>query len=116
MSLVENERTKLLANALDRASTACVTVGLLAPIAAVIYGASGTAVTPWTFALGGVIWLLAGCPTFGGKVRPWRTEIMSFIEIFAFLVMPAAVVAIGWGGAWLHMRELRHRHGHHPAE
>ncbi|WIJ24379.1 hypothetical protein [Devosia sp. RR2S18] len=59
MSLVENERTKLLANALDRASTACVTVGLLAPIAAVIYGASGTAVTPWTFALGGVIWLLA---------------------------------------------------------
>lgn len=31
MSLVYNERTKLLANALDRASTACVVVGLFTP-------------------------------------------------------------------------------------
>lgn len=58
MSLIENERTKLLANALDRASTACVTVGVLAPVAAVIYGASATALAVWAFVLGGVIWLL----------------------------------------------------------
>ena len=38
MSLVDNERTKLLANALDRASTACFTVGILTPIAGFIYG------------------------------------------------------------------------------
>ena len=31
MSLVYNERTKLLANALDRTSTACVVVGLFTP-------------------------------------------------------------------------------------
>ncbi|MFD2649008.1 hypothetical protein ACFSX5_14560 [Devosia albogilva] len=59
MSLIENERTKLLANALDRASTACLTVGLLAPVAAVFYGAGGTALETWTFALGGGIWLFA---------------------------------------------------------
>ena len=59
MSLVENERTKLLAGALDRASTACVTVGVLAPVAAVLYGASGTTIGLWAFALGGVIWLSA---------------------------------------------------------
>lgn len=35
-----NERVKLLANALDRASTACVTVGVLGPIAAVLYTGS----------------------------------------------------------------------------
>ncbi|WEJ57588.1 hypothetical protein [Devosia sp. FJ2-5-3] len=58
MSLIENERTKLLANALDRTSTACLTVGVLAPLAAVIYGASGTALATWAFVLGGVIWLL----------------------------------------------------------
>ena len=29
MSLIHNERTKLLANALDRASTACLAVGVL---------------------------------------------------------------------------------------
>ena len=59
MSLIENERTKLLANALDRASTACITVGVLAPVAAVLYGASGTRLELWAFALGGAIWLSA---------------------------------------------------------
>ena len=43
MSLVHNERTKLLANALDRASTACFAIGALAPTVAA-YG--GTASGP----------------------------------------------------------------------
>lgn len=34
----EVEQTKLLANALDRTSTACVTVGVVTPIAALLYG------------------------------------------------------------------------------
>ncbi|MBV8401027.1 MAG: hypothetical protein JOZ17_20185 [Acetobacteraceae bacterium] len=38
MSLVRNERLKLLANALDRASTACVTVGIVTPVAGLVYG------------------------------------------------------------------------------
>jgi hypothetical protein len=32
--MIENERTKLLANALDRASTACIALGIFAPLAA----------------------------------------------------------------------------------
>jgi hypothetical protein len=40
---------------------------------------------------------------------------MSFMEVFAFIIMPAAIVAIGWAGAWLHMRDLK-RHPHGPAE
>ena len=59
MSLIENERTKLLANAFDRLSTACLTVGLLAPIAAVIYGATGTAMQYWAFVLICAIWFSA---------------------------------------------------------
>lgn len=43
MSQIHNERTKLLANAFDRASTACLTVGILAPIAAAIYTPVGIA-------------------------------------------------------------------------
>lgn len=35
---IDNERTKLTANALDRASTASVAVGILAPLAAVLQG------------------------------------------------------------------------------
>jgi hypothetical protein len=38
VSLIDNERTKLLANALDRASTACFTVGIVTPVAGYFYG------------------------------------------------------------------------------
>ncbi len=42
MSLVHNETTKLTANALDRASTACLTVGVIGPVVATIYNFGGT--------------------------------------------------------------------------
>ena len=58
MSLIENERTKLLAGALDRASTACITVGLLAPVAAVLYGATGALLAPVGFAVISSAWFL----------------------------------------------------------
>lgn len=38
---VANERTKLLANALDRASTACVTIGIVTPAAGYLYNIGG---------------------------------------------------------------------------
>jgi diacylglycerol kinase len=48
VTLIDNERTKLIANALDRASTACLCAGA---VAAIIYGASGTAMSSWTLVL-----------------------------------------------------------------
>lgn len=60
MSLVENERTKLLANALDRASTACLTVGVFAPAAAVVYNLTGNSGNnPLLFWVGTFVWLAA---------------------------------------------------------
>ncbi|WP_051776588.1 hypothetical protein [Pseudorhizobium pelagicum] len=44
LTIAEVEQTKLLANALDRTSTACVTVGVVTPIAALLYGIGPTAV------------------------------------------------------------------------
>lgn len=41
MSVVENEQIKLLANAFDRASTACFTVGIATPVAGYVYNVSG---------------------------------------------------------------------------
>jgi len=38
---VENERLKLLVNALDRASTTCLTVGVAGPLAAAVYNLNG---------------------------------------------------------------------------
>jgi hypothetical protein len=40
MSLIHNERIKLLATALDRASTACIVVGLLTPVVSGAIGAT----------------------------------------------------------------------------
>ncbi|MFS8039046.1 hypothetical protein ACI7BZ_19165 [Xanthobacter sp. AM11] len=61
MSLIQNERTKLTANALDRASTACLTVGALGPAAASLYGLGGAATAPGgvLIAVGSLFWLAA---------------------------------------------------------
>ncbi|MDR6954139.1 hypothetical protein J2X65_003507 [Ancylobacter sp. 3268] len=58
MSQVHNERTKLTANALDRASTACLTVGVLGPGAAALYGVGGASAGGWIVA-GALLWLSA---------------------------------------------------------
>jgi len=59
MSLIRNERTKLLANALDRASTACIVAGLIAPASAISAHASGTSDLSLGSSVGIVIWLSA---------------------------------------------------------
>ena len=51
MNLVHNERIKLLANSLDRASTGCLAAGLIGPTAAIgvsLLASISTAV--WLFA------------------------------------------------------------------
>jgi hypothetical protein len=58
MSLIHNEQTKLTVNALDRASTACITVGVLGPVVAALYGV-GSHVTAGWIALGAALWLIA---------------------------------------------------------
>ncbi|GEP07556.1 hypothetical protein [Methylobacterium oxalidis] len=54
------EQTKLLANALDRASTACITVGIATPIAGYVYNVSNfRALVTLSEVLGAVlIWFL----------------------------------------------------------
>lgn len=59
MSLIHNERTKLVANALDRASTACLTVGVFAPIAAAIYTTGATAPSLLAIVIGATCWIFA---------------------------------------------------------
>lgn len=57
MSLIHNERVKLLANALDRASTACVAVGVIGPAAAFLYGMGAVPVSPLALGIGSTVWL-----------------------------------------------------------
>ena len=56
--LARNERLKLTANALDRASTSFLTIGVLAPVAASIYG-MGPAIPSLPIVIAsGIVWLL----------------------------------------------------------
>lgn len=59
--LIANESTKLVANALDRASTACLTVGVFGPIVATLYGVGATTSGAHgvTLVLGSALWLAA---------------------------------------------------------
>ncbi|CAN7385138.1 hypothetical protein LJR030_003976 [Rhizobium sp. LjRoot30] len=61
MPLIDNEKTKLLANALDRASTACFTVGIATPLAGYLYniGNFGSSISTLRFAFGIAGWFLA---------------------------------------------------------
>jgi hypothetical protein len=61
MSVIANERTKLLANALDRASTACFTVGVATPLAAWVYDINALRSTydPLAMSVGLTGWILA---------------------------------------------------------
>jgi len=70
MSLVRNEQIKLLANALDRASTACFTVGIATPLAGYLYNVAGfrTAVSALELLLGLAAWIGAAIALhFAGK-------------------------------------------------
>lgn len=57
--IIANERTKLLANALDRASISCLTVGVVGPIVPVLYdiGGAGRAVPIGLLLVGSSFWL-----------------------------------------------------------
>ncbi len=57
MTLIRNERTKLLANALDRVSTACVAVGIFAPFGAAMWDFAST--PTWTGVFSASVWISA---------------------------------------------------------
>jgi hypothetical protein len=61
VSVIANERTKLLANALDRASTARFTVGVATPLAGWIHNIGGlrTSLSAQRLAIGLSGWILA---------------------------------------------------------
>jgi hypothetical protein len=60
MTSLRNERIKLLANAFDRASTACFTLGAIGPIAAVVYAGTGAVrLGAGFFVAAAASWLLA---------------------------------------------------------
>jgi len=56
VSPVEAERVKLLANWFDRASTAMLTIGIFAPLAAAIYTQPSGTISTLVYAFGCIFW------------------------------------------------------------
>ena len=59
MTLVHNERTKLLATALNNLGVATVATGIIAPAIGFLYGSEAMQTNGWWLLIG-VAWLLAG--------------------------------------------------------
>ena len=59
MSLIDNERTKLLAAALNNIGVATIITGVVAPTAATLYGHGAISSGPTAIGIGAV-WLFAG--------------------------------------------------------
>jgi hypothetical protein len=70
VSIVQNERIKLRANALDRASTACLAVGVLGPAVGFLYGVSAANVPRLLLVIGSTMWLSAAVAL---HLLSWRT-------------------------------------------
>ena len=59
MSLIHNERTKLMATAINSVAVSCFTVGVLAPTAAAFYNVGSASVPQSLIVLGALIWIFA---------------------------------------------------------
>jgi hypothetical protein len=66
VNLIRNERTKLLAAALDRVSTLCVAAGIVPPLSGFIYGGRGLSLSTVAACY---IWLLAAVALHLGAQR-----------------------------------------------
>ena len=116
-NLVRNERTKLLANALDRASTACLAVGILAPLSSSLLGAGPTR------SIGGLLlsfvgWTATAVVLHLGARRLLGDLVVTTQWLIFSTVMPAVVAGIGWlAHEWQLRRELdRETRSKAPAE
>ncbi len=59
MSLIHNERIKLLATALNNMAVATVITAVVGPTVGILNGVSSPAITAW-WVLSGLLWFLAG--------------------------------------------------------
>jgi hypothetical protein len=59
MNLIHNERTKLLATALNNTAVATMVTAIIAPIVGSLYGSPSAAASKW-WPLIGIVWLLVG--------------------------------------------------------
>lgn len=107
MTLVHNERTKLLANSLDRLSTACVAAGFIAPAVSLSSGSMSFSITLPT-AISTMAWLSRRFDiTFERKTCSWRADLMNAPTFFFLYILPFVIAGVGWVAVLLNERSNR---------
>jgi CDP-diglyceride synthetase len=102
MSLIENERTKLLATALNNTAVATVVTAVIGPIAGLLYGfANATPSRSW-FVIG-VLFFDRNWLTLSGTTRTREIARMTEVQIYA-IVAPLVLLLVGAAATyyWLH--------------
>jgi len=111
VTLIHNERQKLLAANLDRLSSAFAIIGVVTPVIAWSHGFPTA--PPWTLAsvvLSG-IWLSdGGRPTFPGEANLAEASRMTWMDIYVIFGIPAIVLTLAYGAVRLNEWDLDRRH------
>jgi hypothetical protein len=95
VSLVHNERTKLMATGLNNLAVGVTVAGGVSPLIALFYGFSANARDAWVVAILTVVWFSTGALTYTSSGHSWEAEAMTAFEIFAVFGVPAMLLALG---------------------
>ena len=119
MSLVHNERVKLTASCINTLATTTVAAGVIAPLAALVFGLPATgAVSTGVFAAAVAAWLVLGAGlTFASEAFAWETAVMSAFELYALFGSPILLLAWALAIVWLtRLQDEREDRRQTPAE
>lgn len=98
MNLIQNERVKLLATALNNVAVATVVTALIAPAAAFLYG-SGHASTNYWWRVGAAWFVIGSAPTCCRATGSWEAQAMTRLQIY-LLIAPFSLLALAGGAYW----------------
>jgi hypothetical protein len=116
MSIIHNERVKLTANWLDRAGTAVLTLGVIAPLAAALYGYPNPPVSFGILLAGVAVCLLISAGLHFLARRVLKEVAVNRYELLAFVITPLMVLATGIAVYLVTGWQDRRDRSHTPAE
>jgi len=99
VSLVHNERVKLLATALSNTGVATVVTAIIAPIAGFLYGSPTAVASRWVVADRSSLVCDRLGPTYYRAGRPRKVETMTDVQLY-LLVVPVVLLALGGIAYW----------------
>jgi hypothetical protein len=120
MSLIRNESTTLTATWFNTLAAATIVTGVLAPMAALVFGVSASAaISPAVFTIAATAWLRLGVVLHViAKIFLRRLREMTAFEIYALFGAPLVLLLVAlfvfWLTGWMDDRYAARRRG--PAE